>query len=124
MSKPRIGVLTSGGDCPGLNAVIRGVVLAAEKLGWEVLGFLDGYALDRTLSARGALEPLATLFGFDAAISGGALRFAARATPAGRALSEADLVANKDGRFLELTRAEESGLPREIAASFADSESE
>src|ERR1700716_439634 len=43
MSKPRIGVLTSGGDCPGLNAVIRGVVLAAEKLGWEVLGFLDGF---------------------------------------------------------------------------------
>src|SRR6266705_1283004 len=27
--KPRIGVLTSGGDCPGLNAVLRGVVLAA-----------------------------------------------------------------------------------------------
>jgi 6-phosphofructokinase 1 len=43
MIKPRIGVLTSGGDCPGLNAVLRGVVLAAEKLGWEVLGFLDGF---------------------------------------------------------------------------------
>src|SRR5438045_6127326 len=41
--RPRIGVLTSGGDCPGLNAVLRGVVLAAEKLGWEVLGFLDGF---------------------------------------------------------------------------------
>src|SRR5947209_14835914 len=41
--KPRIGVLTSGGDCPGLNAVLRGVVLAAEKLGWEVLGFRDGF---------------------------------------------------------------------------------
>ena len=41
--KARIGVLTSGGDCPGLNAVLRGVVLAAEKLGWEVVGFLDGF---------------------------------------------------------------------------------
>src|ERR1700730_1825158 len=40
--KPRIGILTSGGDCPGLNAVLRGVVLAAEKLGWEVIGFRDG----------------------------------------------------------------------------------
>ena len=39
--KPRIGVLTSGGDCPGLNAVLRGVVLAAEKHGWEVVGFRD-----------------------------------------------------------------------------------
>ncbi len=43
MRKPRIGVLTSGGDCPGLNAVLRGVVLAAEKLGWEVIGFRDGF---------------------------------------------------------------------------------
>jgi 6-phosphofructokinase 1 len=43
MTKPRIGILTSGGDCPGLNAVLRGAVLAAEKLGWEVLGFLDGF---------------------------------------------------------------------------------
>src|SRR6266516_556109 len=41
--KPRIGVLTSGGDCPGLNAVLRGVVLAAEKLGWDVVGFHDGF---------------------------------------------------------------------------------
>ena len=41
--KPRIGVLTSGGDCPGLNAVLRGVALAADKLGWEVVGFRDGF---------------------------------------------------------------------------------
>src|SRR5207237_8095083 len=41
--KPRIGILTSGGDCPGLNAVLRGVVLSAEKLGWEVVGFRDGF---------------------------------------------------------------------------------
>jgi 6-phosphofructokinase 1 len=41
--KTRVGVLTSGGDCPGLNAVLRGVVLAAEKLGWEVIGFKDGF---------------------------------------------------------------------------------
>ena len=43
MSKKRIGILTSGGDCPGLNAVIRGVVRAADKLDWEVLGFIDGF---------------------------------------------------------------------------------
>jgi len=39
----RIGVLTSGGDCPGLNAVIRGVVRAASNRHWEVLGFHDGF---------------------------------------------------------------------------------
>lgn len=39
----RIGVLTSGGDCPGLNAVLRGVVRAATNRGWEVVGFHDGF---------------------------------------------------------------------------------
>ena len=39
----KIGVLNSGGDCPGLNAVINGVVCAAEKLGWEIYGFIDGF---------------------------------------------------------------------------------
>lgn len=43
MQKKRIGILTSGGDCPGLNAVIRGVVKAADKLHWEVIGFIDGF---------------------------------------------------------------------------------
>jgi 6-phosphofructokinase 1 len=39
----RIGILTSGGDCPGLNAVIRAVVKAAAKRGWETLGILGGF---------------------------------------------------------------------------------
>jgi phosphofructokinase-like protein len=39
----RIGVLTSGGDCPGLNAVIRATVASAHTQGWEVVGFIDGY---------------------------------------------------------------------------------
>jgi 6-phosphofructokinase 1 len=39
-----IGVLTSGGDCPGLNAAIRGVAKAAiSTYGMEVFGFLDGF---------------------------------------------------------------------------------
>ncbi|MBM4436669.1 MAG: ATP-dependent 6-phosphofructokinase [Actinobacteria bacterium] len=40
----RIGVLTGGGDCPGLNAAIRAVVRAATKRGWTVVGFIDGWA--------------------------------------------------------------------------------
>ena len=39
----RIGILTAGGDCPGLNAVIRGCVKAANLHGYEVVGFLKGY---------------------------------------------------------------------------------
>ena len=39
-----IGILTSGGDCPGLNATIRGVAKTAIGVyGWEVIGILDGF---------------------------------------------------------------------------------
>src|SRR5688572_25489446 len=40
----RIGVLTGGGDCPGLNAVIRAIVKSAiNRHGWEVIGVEDGF---------------------------------------------------------------------------------
>jgi 6-phosphofructokinase 1 len=39
----RIALSTGGGDAPGLNAVIRAVVLAAHNRGWEVVGIRDGY---------------------------------------------------------------------------------
>ncbi|HUS60733.1 MAG TPA: ATP-dependent 6-phosphofructokinase, partial [Acidimicrobiales bacterium] len=40
----RIGVLTGGGDCPGLNAVIRAVVRKGIKAhGWEIVGFRNGW---------------------------------------------------------------------------------
>lgn len=39
-----IGLLTSGGDCPGLNAAIRGIGKAAQgQLGMQVIGFRDGF---------------------------------------------------------------------------------
>ena len=39
----RCGILTGGGDCPGLNAVIRAVVRSAVQHGDEVVGFRDGW---------------------------------------------------------------------------------
>jgi len=54
--KPRIGVLTSGGDCPGLNAVLRAVILAADRLRWEVVGFRDGFEV----CFRLAITPFST----------------------------------------------------------------
>ena len=45
----RVGVLTGGGDCPGLNAVIRAIVRrGAKEFGYEFIGFRDGW--------RGPLE--------------------------------------------------------------------
>ncbi|MBI5911766.1 MAG: ATP-dependent 6-phosphofructokinase [Betaproteobacteria bacterium] len=45
MSAPirRIAICTGGGDAPGLNAVIRSVVIAAAKRGWECYGIREGY---------------------------------------------------------------------------------
>jgi phosphofructokinase-like protein len=40
----RIGLLTGGGDAPGLNAVIRTAVLSAANRGWEVVGIRHGFA--------------------------------------------------------------------------------
>lgn len=40
----RIGILTGGGDCPGLNAAIRSIVIQGEKEGYEIIGFMDGWA--------------------------------------------------------------------------------
>ena len=39
---PRIGVMTTGGDCAGLNAAIRAVVACCARHGAEVLGILKG----------------------------------------------------------------------------------
>jgi phosphofructokinase-like protein len=44
MTKRKIGILTGGGDCPGLNAVIRGVTKTAHNVyGIDVIGFHDGF---------------------------------------------------------------------------------
>lgn len=72
MATTRIGVLTGGGDAPGLNAVIRGVVKAANQLDWEVLGIERGFegllqppnyrVLDH-LSTKGILHQGGTILG-------------------------------------------------------------
>jgi phosphofructokinase-like protein len=49
--KPTIGILTGGGDCPGLNAVIRAATKTAERLGYDCIGFLRGY--------EGLVDPVA-----------------------------------------------------------------
>lgn len=41
--KKKIGILTGGGDCPGLNAAIRATTKAAIRIGWEVVGVRDGW---------------------------------------------------------------------------------
>lgn len=54
----RIGVLTSGGDAPGMNAAIRAIVRTGLAKGWEVYGIRDGYAglLDGDIKSLGARD--------------------------------------------------------------------
>ena len=51
----RIGILTGGGDCPGLNAVIRAVHRRCHTHGHELIGFKYGW--------RGLLEDVVVVFG-------------------------------------------------------------
>jgi 6-phosphofructokinase 1 len=52
----KIGILTGGGDCPGLNAVIRAVAKTAIlQYGWKVLGIEDGF---EGLLVHGKVRPL------------------------------------------------------------------
>ncbi len=53
----KIGVLTGGGDCAGLNATIRGVVARAEEYGYEVVGIERGW--------KGLIEPSAVKLSYD-----------------------------------------------------------
>ncbi len=66
--KRRIGILTSGGDCPGLNAAIRGVTRAAyEMFDAEIIGIHDGYRglieRDYSLMTRDQFSGILTLGG-------------------------------------------------------------
>ena len=66
-----VGILTAGGDCPGLNAVIRGAVARADERGMEVVGIRDGWEglmHDRTVpldrnAVRGILGRGGTMLG-------------------------------------------------------------
>ncbi|MDQ8047293.1 MAG: 6-phosphofructokinase, partial [Patulibacter sp.] len=54
----RFGILTGGGDCPGLNAVIRAIVRSAHLHGDEIVGFRDGWGgvLDGACGELGLAE--------------------------------------------------------------------
>ena len=85
-------------------------------------GFLDGYVIDRPMSARDALEPLAQLFGFDAVASGGMLRFRGRGGRVDLAIPAADLVMSDDEPVTSRIRAQETDLPASIELGFTDGE--
>lgn len=73
----RIGVLTGGGDCPGINAVIQGIVTRATEYGYEVLGIPDGYSG----LLNGGIRPLSLKDVDEIAKTGGTILGTSRTNP-------------------------------------------
>ncbi|HXY12547.1 MAG TPA: ATP-dependent 6-phosphofructokinase [Thermoplasmata archaeon] len=73
----KFGVLTGGGDCPGLNPAIRAVVLRAARFGHETVGFLDGWKGVRDDESR-PLRPAGVL---DLISKGGTILGSSRTNP-------------------------------------------
>jgi hypothetical protein len=81
---------------------------------------IDGYVIDRPMSAREALEPLAQLFGFDVLIAAGEAAFRDRDARLPLATPVDLLLPDRNGEGFRLTRAQETELPREVRISFVD----
>jgi len=106
LTRPRIGILTSGGDCPGLNAVLRAVAKTAYWQGYEVYGFEQGFEglVDpirfkklTPQNTQGILTQGGTILG-----STNKGRFAARVGVDGRAEIDPELIRKVGETFEEL----------------------
>ena len=87
-------------------------------------GFLDGYVIDRPMSARGALEPLQGLFGFDVFAGANGLAFRGRGGAVDLRVTRDDLVDSDGAPLLARTRAQETELPASVRFGFTDGEGE
>ena len=107
----------------GLEAVIAALLADHGVVGAEfraVPGHIDGYVVDRRMSAREALEPLLAAFQIDAVDTGTGLRFAGRARRLDATVAAADCVADERDPLVTVRRAQESELPGEVSVTFSD----
>ncbi len=87
-----------------------------------VEGLVDGFVIDRGLSARDALEGLLAVHGIDAVESGGVLKFVMRRRAAIHPLMEDRLVETEpEASLYALTRAQETELPAAIKLTYVES---
>ena len=80
----------------------------------------DGYVVDRPMTPRAMLDPLALAFAFDAFEQDGVLRFCQRGGLPAAELTEDDLVLPDESVPARLVRKPESELPREVTLAFTD----
>ncbi|MGA0561215.1 baseplate multidomain protein megatron [Ancylobacter sp. VNQ12] len=86
----------------------------------QLRGVIDGYVVDRPMTARAALEPLARAFGFDLMENGEGLALRPRGGRIVATLTDEDIVAGEDISAPALTRASEDELPRTVTLGFID----
>jgi hypothetical protein len=87
----------------------------------ELDGMVDGYVIDDIMSARDAIEPLASAFAFDVVESAGRLRFLARRNTLFTPLeAQACLDQAVDKPLVTLTRAQETDLPASVRLAYAE----
>ncbi|HYK93331.1 MAG TPA: ATP-dependent 6-phosphofructokinase [Thermoplasmata archaeon] len=94
----KFGVLTGGGDCPGLNAAIRGVVFRANLGGHSTLGFLDGWKGVRDDRSR----PLSCVDVALAARRGGTLLGSSRTNPFAKEADTEKVLATLDRHGIDV----------------------
>ncbi|WP_350333390.1 baseplate multidomain protein megatron [Coralliovum pocilloporae] len=87
----------------------------------EIDGIVDGYAVDRPLSARSTLEALQDLFGFVLTDSNGIIRCRPRRRRADMIVGPDRLVEEGEGALVDVRRAQETELPARLTIGFAES---
>lgn len=80
----------------------------------------DGYVVDRPMSPRAMIDPLAMAYAFDATVAGGELTFVQRGAAPVAEIAEDELVDPQKGALARLTRGQETELPREVSFGFTD----
>jgi hypothetical protein len=81
---------------------------------------IDGYLVDRPMSPRAMLDPLALAYAFDASEQGGAMRFIQRGGAAVAEFDEDALVLPEHSPPVQMTRAQETELPREVSIGYVE----
>lgn len=109
-----------GTSIEGLIAAILAEAGFVDVAFRAVTGHVDGFVIDRRMSARDALEPLLAAFGIDALDVGTAIRFAGRDRRIDGAVALDDLVEPERGAVVEVRRTQETELPAEISVTFTD----
>jgi hypothetical protein len=112
-----------------LDELVR--TIASEMPGLEPLEIAcsmgsatDGYIVERPMSARSAIEPLAMFFGFDVHFSAGKLIFSDRAIGETVTVGIGDLAVNEHSAPFEFVRAQETELSRSVSVTVYDGQND